>query len=623
MVKISSLSYQNKEIPKSKDHPFNEQLRLAMEKFQESGIDIGTKSGITAVFESPTLYSQYRDLMYGDIAVEDTKDILSTLLDKDRNMVLMGDDIVGEIAGESGSVANVTTFAYLNGPVIRAIWARCIVSALMRTVALKQPTYTASFDLPFVVDNGVRKDLPYSMVLDGDLDSDWSTPASDAGRVAGLRKLAVVNGYTPDVGTIDVANNAFVLKNGTVKGNLLAAAGLEFSQYDGHAVDRRITISNITVAKTLSVVENVTTSTDPETLPITIYPSSKTGKAGDVIFTFETMDTGRLSETDDEPDVLNVIIDLSTGRIRATASSPAILSFTVNAFLSSEDNRTPISIKQEQHSLEVMVGTGQHVMIDTPVELLQEYPTSHQGADLTVTLTDISSETYAGDMNVEMLTFYKKSIQSPSSMAYIPQAVVRSMNISDTEFNIRVAHGDNPSAYVDQQFKKFISYYINQIRSITRIEDGFWNMVGHANNVMHVPDFKTEGYAQLNGDSDDARNDVMGFRVGYVFGFSTNVINGKVRCLYTPEIGQKQGIISFFTSMDEKRPTYIFHPFSYTVSRGYQNPTNTVIPTIMITKRHTFQEFSPSAFHITLTGNDGTQFTNPIAPTTPSYTVAS
>jgi hypothetical protein len=115
----------------------------------------------------------------------------------------------------------------------------------------------------------------------------------------------------------------------------------------------------------------------------------------------------------------------------------------------------------------------------------------------------------------------------------------------------------------------------------------------------------------------------MGFRVGYTFGFTTNVINGKVRCLYTPEIGQKQGIMSWFTSTDEKRPTYIFHPFSYTISRGYQNPVNAVIPTIMVTKRHVFQEFSPSAFHIKLTGNDGTQFTAPRTPTTPAIALQS
>ena len=71
------------------------------------------------------------------------------------------------------------------------------------------------------------------------------------------------------------------------------------------------------------------------------------------------------------------------------------------------------------------------------------------------------------------------------------------------------------------------------------------------------------------------------------------------------------GLISFFTSTDEKRPTYIFHPYSYTISRGYNNPkSDALVPTLMVTKRHLFKEFVPSQLRVKLLNNTGVQFKN-------------
>jgi len=591
-INVGSITYETKEIPKPRNHPFNSALTLTMEAFAERGISIGSKAGIISVFEDSNEYAKYKESMFGDIANEDAKATMGELLDRDRSIVCHGEDITAE----DGSVGNVTTFAYLNGPVIRAIWARCIVPALMRVVALKQPTYTLTFDIPYIVDGATRKDLPYSMV-------------DDAEPVIGLRRLAPAGIHPQASKTTDgFTKITFGSGKQSFSDNFLDIC-LDSSvrqKYDGRAIDRRICVRNITYKDKAGTTQ---------TFPAKVQPSSKTGKAGDLLFNTDIV----LDPDDaDNPAALTVIIDLGTGRMRAMTTDANILSFEIEAFLSPEDNRTPVQLKQEQHSLEVMIGAGQHVMINTPVELLQEYPTSHQGSDYVVAMTDIASETYAGVMNVEMLQFYKNELKGSAAAAYIPQNVLRGMNIPNAEFDIRVAHGENPASYVDVMLKKCVSFYINTIRQASRIEDGYWCMVGHANNMMHVPDFKYEGFAQLNGDADTNRDDVFGFKVGYTFGFSTNIINGKVRCIYTPEIQQDTGILGFFTSVDDKRPTALYHPFSYTVSRGYQNPHNSVVPSIMITKRHTFQSFLPMNFNLKITGNDGTQFTKPKTAATPT-----
>lgn len=599
MVSISSISTQNKQIPAARNHPFNASFQATMEGFRDRGINIATPNGFRTVGQDINEFGAYKQAIFGDIQNESTRNNLETLMDHARDVTCYGDD---QIADESGSIANVSTFSYLNGPVIRAIWARSIVPTVMRAVTLKQPSYTATFDIPYMVVNGVRKDLPYSMV-------DSEDPV--IGLTPLVPKVAAGVHINAD-GSIKFTGNAVV-------GNLITESiEKTIGEFDGYAVDRRCTVKEIKISATKLNASGTAVDTTVEVIKKAVKPSTKTGKAGEFLFMLDVeipVDTVADGKEMEQATIM-VVLDMTTGRYRATATSNRIISFMFDAFLSAEDNRTPAMLRTEQHSIEVMIGTGQHIMIDTPVELLQEYPTAHQGSDYVVAATDIISEVFAGNMNQEMLRFYRNSLTNSNASSYIPDSVLRGVNKADAQFDIRVAHGENPSAYVDQQLKKCISYYINEIRSLTRIEDGFWSIVGHANNIALIPDFKTESFASIN-EGEDGVAENLGFKVGYTLGFTTNVINGKVRCLYTPEIKKERGLVCFFSSTDDKRPTYLFHPFSYTVSRGYQNPTNNTLPSIMVTKRHTFEEFVPSQFNLSILGNNDAQWSAPKSLGTP------
>jgi hypothetical protein len=585
MIAVSKITRDRVEYPRAKNHPFNETMNIARESFESQGINIYSKSGIETVYGNPLLYEQYKDLMYGDIKNTDAYAVMETSLDHDKDMVLHGMDV----QAEDGSVGNVTTYAYLNGPIIRAIWARSFVQTVMKTIPLKQPSYTLTFDIPFVIDEGVKKDLPYSLI-------DEEEP------LIKLRRL--IPKPEADAEKIN-ADGSINLINKMVSGNILSESlfdGTPVNPFDGRHVDRSITVYPVRYKD----------ETDTEvTLPLTLNPEEEHGaEAGNLIFKHEW-------RIGDELVLLVIFIDLNNGRYRAISTSDKVVSFTFEAYLSSEDNRTPIMLSTRQRDVSIRIGNGQHVMIDTPVELLQDYPTSHQGTDFAVSLTDVASQFFAGDLNKQCITFLNTSMIRPSTQI-VPKEVLRGLNIPNAKFNILVAHGENPSAYVNEQLKKCISYYINKIRSFSRLEDGYWSLIGHALNMMHIPDFKKVTYDQRD-DNGDEQPVVQGFKVGYVFGFGTNIINnGKVRCLYTPEMRLADGIVGFFTSTDDRRPTYIFHVYSYTVSRGYQNPNNPYIPSIMITKRHMFNEFVPSQFRLQLLGNDDNQFISPYTPATPA-----
>ncbi len=594
-VNISSISRVVKDLPAQRNHPFNAKFALAYESWKNQGQDIVHAFGMRSVMENTSLFDSYANDMFGDIQNEDAKAALNSLLSESR-MDCLRADMSGQLAHEDGSVSNVTTLAYLNGPVLRAIWARSIVPALMKVVPLKQTSYVCTFDIPYIYDNGVRKNLPYDLV-----DSDEP--------LIGLRVVKPIAGTGSAY--IDDANNCINKFVSNISlGNLLEEGGVSADAIgNGAAIDNRVFIKNIVYREKLSG-----TWTD-STYQRRVAGVTKPGKAGDYLFMAEwdaeVLTSGNETTGTSERQTIGIMgsIDLATGRYRISATSPAIKSFEWEARLSSEDNRTPVSIRTEQHSLEVMLGKGQHIHIDTPVELLQEYPLSHQGSDYVVAMTDILSETISGNMNLECLSFLRTDLQAPSSAQYLDERIIRGSNQPDKHFKLHVAHGNDPTAYNDKMLKRCVSYYINKIRSWTRLEDGYWSIIGHLNNIDLLPDFKTEGFASINGDGNNDREDVYGFKVGYIFGFTSNIINSKVRCMYTPECRMTHGLHGFFTSTDDRRPTYIFHPFSYTISRGYQNPGNTLVPTVMATKRHMFQNFCPSAFQIKIDGNDESQFT--------------
>jgi hypothetical protein len=515
---------------------------------------------------------------------------MENLLEKNRTLFLVGNDVIHE----DGSPGNVTSYAYLNGPIIRAIWARSIVPTVMKTIPLKQPTYTMTFDVPIFIDEGMETVLPWALV-------DNAEPLIALRR---LRPQKIENRINED-GSINLIDK---LTMGNLLSESIYGEGLTVSPHDGRNVDRNINIFELRYKDK---------DGNERTVDHTIHAVEDHGNyAGNLTFKFDMPLNGK-------QEYFVCFINLNTGDYRAMATTDSFISFKFNAYLSSEDNRTPVEIQTRQRDVDIRIGNGQHVMITTQLELLQDFPTSHGGADYVAWMIDLASEIYGGNMNLEMLKFFDECMSFPNNI--IPKEVLRGMNIKDAAFDLRMAYGESPNAYINEQLKKCVMFHINKMRTTTRLEDGYWSMIGHLNNLMQIQDFKYNVTSQSEGggDGEDQDTEYLGFKVGYKFGFISNVgPSGKVNCISTPEIGMDKGMVTFFTSTDDQRPTYIFHVYSYTVTRGgYQLPNNPYIPAIMITKRHQFNEFVSSQIRFRLIGNDESQWLQPTGIITPTKSV--
>ena len=59
--------------------------------------------------------------------------------------------------------------------------------------------------------------------------------------------------------------------------------------------------------------------------------------------------------------------------------------------------------------------------------------------------------------------------------------------------------------------------------------------------------------------------------------------------------------------------TYKYYPYTFNVERGYRDPNMPNVPSLMMTKRHALEEFTPLICKITIKNNVGA------VPQTPGY----
>lgn len=602
-MRVGKFIHEKVELPKLKDEPFNKNISDLYTTYEASGINLANKQSFEQIWTNEAAWKSYTGRLLKDVTNESTKQALVTILDNDRKMLVETEDGMwgapDAVEMESSVAGNVHLSAFLNGPVVRGVWAKTWVPLLLRVIPLKDPKYAMTIDTPYLEKDGERYYLPNALT-DKALNKD----------LFGLKRLVP----TPD-GTKYLPEGWIAFTNGRVKGNLIADS-LPAIEHVGlkKRIDIKISITDINHRKISGLDANGEEILDMVSPIVSRKESIRAGqnsigKAAEYVLSkklkIARTDSGFVEVT------FTFQINLETGAFTAFTSSDAVTAFKVDAKLSSEDNRYAAVMGTEQTTFQVNVGVGAHLHLNTPVELIQDFQRSHKGADYIVAMTDTISETYAMMQNREARYFLDASYDK-TTPDFIPDTVLRQANVA-AAFTMKTGVAGDPLTWLEKMLKKCISFNMQIVKTTTRIEDGFWSVVGHANNIGLLPDFTYQSYDALDVNEEAGTATNLGFRVGYVFGFTTNIAGtGKIRCLYSPEFDMDDGLIQWFNSTDTSRPTYIYHPYSYTVTRGgYQNPNNVNVPSIMVTKRHTFEDILPAQIRLTIIGNDATQFNTP------------
>jgi hypothetical protein len=299
----------------------------------------------------------------------------------------------------------------------------------------------------------------------------------------------------------------------------------------------------------------------------------------------------------------------STAGLAASAGNAAgKLSIVIKAAVSSEFNESGFSIGFDIARLDIDIPTGQHINAPLPIEALNDMMALYQ-IDGTKETVDLMTNVFATKLDVEALEFLEDSFDNQPGVAEFSN--FPSSSAYSLVFDVRPAAGfaGSPKAW-REELKPQIDFLGQKIKNQTYLQAGIFTLVGNPLDIQLITnvDWQFRGGQGANMDGVDVDYSI-GTYVGanaYRVISSVNVPAGEIFLVFTPS--------------SETQMTYKYYPYTFSTEMGYIDPNRSRVPSIMMTKRHTFAEFLPAIGSIQIVNNDGTgQFNSGYWPTTGTW----
>jgi len=522
---------------------------------------------IKAIFTNPALFETYVDSlsegMEADLAIAFT-----TLMENYRQ------NVINETA-----LTTITNIAALQGPMLRKFLPKICIKDTLPTEVTTIPTFWITHLVPYMIDlDGNRHELPQSM----------RQKFADDGTVPfGLKPL--YRDWIP----MSAAKNLNLFTTTTY------GSGAAHKK-DG--IDRKFSITQVTMN-----LGNGTSGTNVE-VNTDIYRDLNNNFYGVVTYTNPVAiaadaDNG-ITAVDANTTFTDTImghIDLRTGdlmvtNINGTAANEnaAVTKIKITGYISSEMNNYAESIQFDIKKREIVVGTGGHVTIPLPIEYIQDLLATFN-IDGALKLVDLGSTVFAQKTDLEAWRFLKESFikNNLGSIGFSGGAgYYREFDVYPAkEFTGR------PKDW-REELKTVIEHLIVSIRNDSCYPGGKFVLLGSPIDMMILNNVNWV----FNGMTGDERS---GVSVDYSIGtYQTSA--GIIDVVQTENIPQGELKVFFYPSMPDQY-TYKYYPYSFHVENntGYRDPNNPNVPAIMMTKRHTFAEFTPLQGVIRILNNTG------------------
>jgi hypothetical protein len=228
--------------------------------------------------------------------------------------------------------------------------------------------------------------------------------------------------------------------------------------------------------------------------------------------------------------------------------------------------------------------------------------------DGTKETVDLMTNVFAQRLDLEVLDFIKKSyLNQPGNEAFMSGTGDGFPGATDYTFlfDCKPAAGfaGSPKAW-REEIKPLIDHLAQKIKNQTYLQAGTFTIVGNPIDVQILANVDWQFRGGQGGNMD-------GVDVDYSIG--TYVGANAYRVIASTNVPAGQFFIIFTPSTDTQM-TYKYYPYTFSTEMGYVDPNRSRVPSIMMTKRHTFHEFMPAVGCIVIKNNDGkgyfAQYTN-------------
>jgi len=553
-----SIEYRQATRSKMRDG-FSDVLREAAEFFADKGIQMTSHQGMEEILSEQTLFNEYKDHLLEGMEPDQVENF-NQLMDNARTTML-----------QEASVSGVQQIAGLSMPTIRKMWAKVALKHAIPTQVVATPRFAISYTKAYLMDaEGNKKELPDAINAlnnteaqlprfrnpEGGLtlpmtDFDLFNMGEGAGfEVAGLK------------GT-DSIDKVFYVENVVAdKAAVLKAAGLD----EGTAID--------------DVTLRVHVKTDLQALiyaKVTI-PVQHTDEV-----------TGIVTRLGEVSDTLLGKVDYTEGKMTLMSAAGLITAVEIDARLSQEANDFGQSVSFDVLTKDVTIGVGSHLNAPLPIEWLQDTMAIYN-IDGAAEVVDLMSQTVAQQLEIEIYNFLAKSIEV-NNIQYLG------------EFNMVPSAGYNgtPKSW-REELKTVIDYYAIKMKSDAKFHGGKFMIIGNPIDMQIIPNVDWV----FNHTSDQMSGVDVSFNLGAFSGANKYE-------MVSSDLVPAGAFIMFFVPGIDRLMTYKYYPYTFNVERGYRDPNMPNVPSLMMTKRHALEEFTPLICKITIRNNVGA------VPQTPGY----
>jgi hypothetical protein len=443
---------------------------------------------------------------------------------------------------QESAVAGIPPIASLSMPTIRKMWAKVALKYAFPTEPVKTPAFHVSFSRPYIQDP-VTKEKHF-------------LPEA-------LRSLD--NGLAEKV-KLSAAPHTLPMD----EFDMLAEVGASFQA--GDAIDRHFLITAVEV-EVKPADEGAGTPAEVKTVQVRSKMDLNNRLYVEV--------SAKADDGTVVSDVLMGGVDPEKGIVNLASLRQKAKKVIFQGFVSSEAHNRATNVSFDLERRDITIGTGEHIEASLPLEMLTDTMAMYN-IDGASEVVDVMSNVTAQKVDQELYNFLDASFNAVPTYR--------------GSFNVHPAaqFAGNPKAWLEE-IRRVIDFYATKIKSETYYYQGYFVIVGNPLDTQLIPNVSWT----FNHVSDAQNGVEVDYSVGAMSGANRYTI-------VASDLIPAGELTMFFVPLTNKFMTVKYYPYTFNVVHNYLNTVNPNIPSIMMTKRHTIEEFLPMVCKIDILNNNGT-----------------
>lgn len=499
------------------------------------------------------------------------------------------------------SLEGVQPYASLTMPILVKLWARLSLKYAVPTEPVTVPAFSVAFMKPYILgaDGKTKHYLPESLNMqDNELaelyqlpmnDGFAQNPAADTDPTAdpyaeihiGATGVTTVTPQATTAQATAVNKGEIVLGVGGKRDrfNLFTASKVfenKTLKNDARfAVDRKFVVTDI-----FYPIDSDGSGTIVETpVKVNIKVDLYRRLYADVFYT-----TYESDELVSKKDTVFGSVDLENGFMEFISMSGLATKIKVMAFLSSETHQKSTNVDFEMDKRDIEIGTGEHIEASLPLEFLQDVKAMYQ-VDGAAELIDIMSNVCAQKLDQRIYQFLMRAYEGTEAQYR------KSFNVYPSGH-----YAMNPSEWLNE-LKKLFDLLATKMRGDYKCYNGYFVIIGNPIDTNILPNVSWS----FNSVNDQQNGVEVQYSIGAISGANKYTI-------ISSDLIPNGELTMFFVPTTDKFKTFEYYPYTFNVVKNYLNTVNQNVPSIMLTKRDTLEEYVPIIAKIIIKNNDGSVY---------------